>query len=116
MPRLFRTLPIGRKHAWISLAVPRVLCRRCGLLRQVQVGFAEETQTAILDIDSDGQVKSEAERRVEARMKGYEGENCGECGNFTMVRNWVGQTGDDEFYEDFTRLNNELANLQRKLG
>ena len=22
-----------------------------------------------------------------ARMKGYEGESCGECGNFTMVRN-----------------------------
>ena len=24
---------------------------------------------------------------VEARLKGYEGEACGECGNFTMVRN-----------------------------
>jgi ribonucleoside-diphosphate reductase alpha chain len=51
------------------------------------VGFAEETQMAILDIDSDGKAKTDAERRVEARMKGYEGENCGECGNFTMVRN-----------------------------
>jgi ribonucleoside-diphosphate reductase alpha chain len=28
-----------------------------------------------------------AERRAEARMKGYEGESCSECGNFTMVRN-----------------------------
>jgi ribonucleoside-diphosphate reductase alpha chain len=26
-------------------------------------------------------------RRAEARLKGYEGENCSECGNFTMVRN-----------------------------
>jgi ribonucleoside-diphosphate reductase alpha chain len=26
-------------------------------------------------------------RRIEARMKGYEGESCSECGNFTMVRN-----------------------------
>jgi ribonucleoside-diphosphate reductase alpha chain len=26
-------------------------------------------------------------RITEARMKGYEGEACGECGNFTMVRN-----------------------------
>jgi ribonucleoside-diphosphate reductase alpha chain len=26
-------------------------------------------------------------RLAEARMKGYEGEACGECGNFTMVRN-----------------------------
>ncbi len=27
------------------------------------------------------------ERRAEARAKGYEGEACGECGNFTLVRN-----------------------------
>jgi ribonucleoside-diphosphate reductase alpha chain len=26
-------------------------------------------------------------RRMEARLRGYEGENCSECGNFTMVRN-----------------------------
>jgi ribonucleoside-diphosphate reductase alpha chain len=26
-------------------------------------------------------------RRVEARIKGYEGEACGDCGNFTLVRN-----------------------------
>ena len=29
----------------------------------------------------------ELDRRTEARMKGYEGDNCGECGNYTMVRN-----------------------------
>ncbi len=28
-----------------------------------------------------------AQQAAEARMKGYEGEACGECGNFTMVRN-----------------------------
>jgi len=28
-----------------------------------------------------------AQRIMEARMKGYEGEACPECGNFTMVRN-----------------------------
>ena len=28
-----------------------------------------------------------AEKRAEARAKGYEGEMCGECGNFTLVRN-----------------------------
>jgi ribonucleoside-diphosphate reductase alpha chain len=27
------------------------------------------------------------DKRAEARMKGYEGESCSECGNFTMVRN-----------------------------
>ncbi len=46
-----------------------------------------EEAVAPLDIDSDGQVKTEAERRVEARMKGYEGDSCGECGNFTLLRN-----------------------------
>jgi ribonucleoside-diphosphate reductase alpha chain len=30
---------------------------------------------------------SKAERRAEARAKGYEGEMCDECGNFTLVRN-----------------------------
>ena len=28
-----------------------------------------------------------ADKRAEARMKGYVGEACPECGNFTMVRN-----------------------------
>ena len=28
-----------------------------------------------------------ADRRAEAKAKGYEGEACGECGNFTLVRN-----------------------------
>ena len=27
------------------------------------------------------------DRRTEARLKGYEGDMCGECGNYTMVRN-----------------------------
>jgi len=30
---------------------------------------------------------SKADKRAEARMKGYVGESCPECGNFTMVRN-----------------------------
>jgi ribonucleoside-diphosphate reductase alpha chain len=30
---------------------------------------------------------SKADRRAEAKAKGYEGEMCGECGNFTLVRN-----------------------------
>ena len=28
-----------------------------------------------------------SERRAEAIMKGYVGDSCGECGNFTLVRN-----------------------------
>jgi ribonucleoside-diphosphate reductase alpha chain len=33
------------------------------------------------------QTVTKAERRAEAKAKGYEGEMCGECGNFTLVRN-----------------------------
>jgi ribonucleoside-diphosphate reductase alpha chain len=28
-----------------------------------------------------------ARRAAEARMKGFEGDGCGSCGNFTLVRN-----------------------------
>ena len=31
--------------------------------------------------------RSRADQAAQAKMKGYEGEACGECGNFTMVRN-----------------------------
>jgi ribonucleoside-diphosphate reductase alpha chain len=31
--------------------------------------------------------RSETQLRSEARVKGYEGEACQECGNFTLVRN-----------------------------
>lgn len=39
--RFFRNLPIGRKHTWLSVEVPRVWCPRCDVVRQVPLGFAE---------------------------------------------------------------------------
>ncbi|MCA0432575.1 MAG: vitamin B12-dependent ribonucleotide reductase [Proteobacteria bacterium] len=42
---------------------------------ETKVALAEPVSVAVMD------------RRTEARLKGYEGENCSECGNFTMVRN-----------------------------
>jgi transposase len=39
--RQFRTVPIGRKRAYLVLAVPRVECRCCGVVRQVKIGFAD---------------------------------------------------------------------------
>jgi ribonucleoside-diphosphate reductase alpha chain len=59
-------------------------------------GFAEtEGSTALapraeeaLKTGAGAGLDDEAARRIhEARMKGYEGEACPECGNFTMVRN-----------------------------
>jgi transposase len=38
--RRFRTVPIGGKPAYIVLAVPRLECRQCGAVRQVQIRFA----------------------------------------------------------------------------
>ena len=40
-----------------------------------------DTETALRAFDS------RAEQIKLARMKGYEGDNCSECGNFTLVRN-----------------------------
>jgi ribonucleoside-diphosphate reductase alpha chain len=31
--------------------------------------------------------QSVSDKRAEAKAKGYEGDSCGECGNFTLVRN-----------------------------
>ena len=39
--RRFRTLPIGKKPVWIVMAIQRVLCLSCGLVRQVKVRFAD---------------------------------------------------------------------------
>ncbi len=36
---------------------------------------------------TNGNTDATANARVAARMKGYEGDACGECGNFTLVRN-----------------------------
>lgn len=39
--RRFRTVPIGGRAVFLDLAVPRVECRDCGDVRQVEVGFAD---------------------------------------------------------------------------
>jgi ribonucleoside-diphosphate reductase alpha chain len=47
--------------------------------------------TEALELDqADARLHAKAaatEKRAEARAKGYEGEACGECGNFTLLRN-----------------------------
>ena len=39
--RRFRTLPIGARPVFLVLAVPRVECRHCGVVRQVKIRFAD---------------------------------------------------------------------------
>lgn len=43
--RTWKTLPIGGKPVFLSMSVPRVECRRCGLVRYITVGFADERRT-----------------------------------------------------------------------
>ena len=65
------------------------------------LGFAAETASPPVGVQTASFVSQEVsvsrrigdevdlrlERIREARMKGYEGDACGECGNFTLVRN-----------------------------
>jgi ribonucleoside-diphosphate reductase alpha chain len=46
----------------------------------------EQQQLARSDARAEARAVA-AEKRAEARAKGYDGEACGECGNFTLVRN-----------------------------
>src|SRR5512147_2935985 len=39
--RRFRSLPIGRRATAVVLPIPRVECRACGVVRQVEVPFAD---------------------------------------------------------------------------
>jgi transposase len=43
--RRFRTLPIGRKSVWIVLAIQRVWCTACNLVRQVRINFTDPRYT-----------------------------------------------------------------------
>jgi ribonucleoside-diphosphate reductase alpha chain len=49
------------------------------------LAFAETTSLTITAQDS--HADSRVQQIREARMKGYEGDSCAECGNFTLVRN-----------------------------
>jgi len=43
--RRFRTVPIGGKPVYLALAVPRVECHRCKVVRQVKIAFADPRVT-----------------------------------------------------------------------
>ena len=58
-------------------------------LEMNQVAHAIQAELGAIDIPKIdiAAVTTAAEKRSLARMKGYTGEACGECGNFTLVRN-----------------------------
>src|SRR5262249_22264042 len=55
----------------------------------VAAAVTERTRTALAALSTAvlAAIDDRADRAREARMKGYEGDACGECGNFTLVRN-----------------------------
>ena len=54
---------------------------------RVGAGAAVAVESVMLSAGGSGGHDAQVSLRMEARIKGYEGENCGECGNFTLVRN-----------------------------
>jgi ribonucleoside-diphosphate reductase alpha chain len=55
---------------------------------EAKLSPAEQLEHRVDTQDARAHAKAAAsEKRAEARAKGYEGEACGECGNFTLVRN-----------------------------
>jgi ribonucleoside-diphosphate reductase alpha chain len=55
---------------------------------EAKLSPTEKLELRIDTQDARSHAKAAAsEKRAEARAKGYEGEACGECGNFTLVRN-----------------------------
>ncbi|MBN9558130.1 MAG: vitamin B12-dependent ribonucleotide reductase [Alphaproteobacteria bacterium] len=56
-------------------------------LSENPVGAAVATIEARMSVSSTSRNDIHARRVAEARMKGFEGDACGQCGNFTLVRN-----------------------------
>ena len=54
---------------------------------QAELGNGVSVQMAALEASITGGRDVRAQRAAEARMKGFEGDSCGSCGNFTLVRN-----------------------------
>lgn len=55
-------------------------------LKEEPEAYGEE-QMSKLGFAAPAAQPTQSERRAEAIMKGYVGDSCGECGNFTLVRN-----------------------------
>lgn len=66
--RLFRTIPIGSKEVFLNAVVQRLECKRCGLIRQEHLSFAQEKKRFtrslkryILELSKIGTIKDVAE-------------------------------------------------------
>ena len=80
----------GAKVTALRAGAPRTEAAGATALKaepEAKLSPAEQLEV-LNEVDARQHAKSAAsEKRAEARAKGYEGEACGECGNFTLVRN-----------------------------
>jgi hypothetical protein len=65
----------------VGLAKPKVDASVEEIARQLQGQLDARVKTRL------AKENLEADLRAEAKVKGYEGESCRECGNFTLLRN-----------------------------
>ena len=70
-----------QKELSVSLAKPKADASVEEIARQLQSHLSARAKSRL------AKENLEADLRAEARVKGYEGESCRECGNFTLVRN-----------------------------
>jgi ribonucleoside-diphosphate reductase alpha chain len=85
LKRDFEKAPAPKPAAAEPVAPPRLAEPAA---RAVEPAPAAEPRPASSPVSAQSAAKTEAATRIAvARLRGYEGESCSECGNFTMVRN-----------------------------
>jgi ribonucleoside-diphosphate reductase alpha chain len=83
MPQELRVLQGGMGATALDGASDPIAALQTLVPEVAQTGFAE---TAVGYVGGAGTATS-MDARVKAKMQGYEGDPCGECGNYTLVRN-----------------------------
>jgi len=79
--------PAGETTEAISVQTANTPAAQVSAVATAFARGSESTAAAVEVSVPAPQVSSAAQQIAQARMKGYEGESCSECGNFTMVRN-----------------------------
>jgi ribonucleoside-diphosphate reductase alpha chain len=78
---------IGRATDSVSAALSEIGAAVMEAAGANPIGAAMAEIEARLTVSGDVARAERTQRAAEARMKGYEGDACGSCGNFTLVRN-----------------------------
>jgi ribonucleoside-diphosphate reductase alpha chain len=77
----------GTTGMWAGSVTQSTTTMAASGVSQELVGSTGSAEAYAVEATVVRQVDSRLERVREARMKGYEGDSCDECGNFTLVRN-----------------------------